>query len=460
MAECPCGSEIFSAPSGRGRPRKFCLPCGERKRELVPFEPRPPRPAPVPRVARVVEARVLKVRAAAERVVKARPVREVVAKIEEAPRVRTCRVCGETDPARGWVLSKGKPTRICRGCRTAQVGAQHRISREEARLARLSAPPALCGCGGPLARSPKTGRDKPRCAECKRVRNLAQLREKAVALRQVTQAGRVCASCPASLVGFHGTRLYCDACAAARFEERAVARLVRGARVCACGAPIAVGRMVCDPCILERRREKGRQYARRHAKALYERSKIRLAQKRGPRSCESCGADVGAHRKQFCSPCRAERKRAQRQAQYARRKSVGQHRRVFAAGTPEHAAYLGRLREWRAANPEYRREWVARGGEAVEAGKLAKKARKAKTKRRIAPSQIAWIFAAQKGRCAYCRDKLVTEGPRKYHLDHIIPIAAGGEHAASNLQAACFDCNVSKGAKDPVVFAQSRGLLL
>lgn len=73
------------------------------------------------------------------------------------------------------------------------------------------------------------------------------------------------------------------------------------------------------------------------------------------------------------------------------------------------------------------------------------------------PDDVKAILAAQKHRCAYCRADL-----RKvpYHVDHIVPLARGGSNARTNIQAACASCNRSKGAKDPIDFAQERGMLL
>jgi len=65
------------------------------------------------------------------------------------------------------------------------------------------------------------------------------------------------------------------------------------------------------------------------------------------------------------------------------------------------------------------------------------------------------LFKLQKGMCAVCKNKLT-----KYEIDHIIPLAKGGDHADSNLQLLCPSCNRSKAAKHPVDFMQERGYLL
>lgn len=66
------------------------------------------------------------------------------------------------------------------------------------------------------------------------------------------------------------------------------------------------------------------------------------------------------------------------------------------------------------------------------------------------------IRKLQKDKCAMCKCKLRGRG----ELDHIYPLSKGGSNFARNLQFLCITCNRSKGAKDPVLFAQSKGLLL
>jgi len=44
-------------------------------------------------------------------------------------------------------------------------------------------------------------------------------------------------------------------------------------------------------------------------------------------------------------------------------------------------------------------------------------------------------------RCAYCGKK-----PQRLTQDHVIPLARGGNHTASNIVPACLRCNVRKSA--------------
>lgn len=70
---------------------------------------------------------------------------------------------------------------------------------------------------------------------------------------------------------------------------------------------------------------------------------------------------------------------------------------------------------------------------------------------------IARIRALQKNRCAYCR---VDLRKIKSHVDHILPLAGGGDNSRSNLQILCKDCNLTKGIRHPVDFARLTGRLI
>lgn len=111
-----------------------------------------------------------------------------------------------------------------------------------------------------------------------------------------------------------------------------------------------------------------------------------------------------------------------------------------------------RHRETRAGNPE-RIVWEANYREKNRQKlRAAARARHYRKRKEI----LAELFDLQKGRCAYCREK-VSGRP---HIDHIMPKALGGSNDRSNLQLTCQTCNQSKCARHPIEFARSIGRLI
>lgn len=98
-------------------------------------------------------------------------------------------------------------------------------------------------------------------------------------------------------------------------------------------------------------------------------------------------------------------------------------------------------REWCKANPEYKRN--------ASAKRLA-------VPGVITPGWIPKLLELQRWTCIVCNKDLRFG----YHIDHIEPIARGGENTDYNLQALCPRCNLEKSDKDPIEFMQSRGFLL
>lgn len=136
-----------------------------------------------------------------------------------------------------------------------------------------------------------------------------------------------------------------------------------------------------------------------------------------------------------------------RRAQEQRKKNPEATRRQNAkrrSADPEAARQ--RVRVWFAKNPEKRR--------AYEANRRAK-LRSAGGK--LSPNIIETLMVLQRGRCACCKASLKEV---KANLDHIIPLALGGQNGDHNVQLLCQPCNNSKYSKHPVDFMQSRGFLL
>lgn len=58
------------------------------------------------------------------------------------------------------------------------------------------------------------------------------------------------------------------------------------------------------------------------------------------------------------------------------------------------------------------------------------------------------------GHCEYCG--LSQEGQEAtFHIDHIIPVAAGGQTVAENLALACVSCSLRKAARQTAIDPQS-----
>lgn len=53
-------------------------------------------------------------------------------------------------------------------------------------------------------------------------------------------------------------------------------------------------------------------------------------------------------------------------------------------------------------------------------------------------------------RCEYCKLSQIGQAAT-FHIDHVIPVVAGGETTPSNLALACVSCSLRKSARQTVV---------
>lgn len=122
--------------------------------------------------------------------------------------------------------------------------------------------------------------------------------------------------------------------------------------------------------------------------------------------------------------------------------------------------YAAQAKAWRLNNREKLRtlaaKWAKENLESRAAIKRNRRARIRNAEGTHTAQDISELYAAQKGRCAYCKVKVGD----KYHVDHIQPLFNGGGNGKDNLQICCPTCNLRKNAKDPIDFAQSLGLLI
>lgn len=56
------------------------------------------------------------------------------------------------------------------------------------------------------------------------------------------------------------------------------------------------------------------------------------------------------------------------------------------------------------------------------------------------------VIQRAKNRCEYCGISQLGQ-VATFHIDHVIPVAAGGETTADNLALACVSCSLRKGAR-------------
>lgn len=119
--------------------------------------------------------------------------------------------------------------------------------------------------------------------------------------------------------------------------------------------------------------------------------------------------------------------------------------------------------KWREANPERdkanRLAWNEANPDAARIKCNNYRARKRENGGVLSKGIRLKLFKLQNGMCPCCREKL-PKLARDQHLDHKMPITLGGANEDSNMQVLCATCNLSKGAKDPIDFMQSRGFLL
>lgn len=208
-------------------------------------------------------------------------------------------------------------------------------------------------------------------------------------------------------------------------------------------------------------------------KKEYRNKNLEESRKERTRFCAVCGNEFVARQTQidvghgiYCScECRAKGNTgAKRTAETKQRISDGQYmamangKLVHKSGI-DHPRWKGgekatirrriesgkaraSVNRYRANNPETVREWV-RKRKALKIGRLPR-------------GTVKSLLFMQKGKCAICSCFLGG----KYHLDHIKPLARGGEHTRLNVQLLCPSCNVKKWAKDPIDYMQEIGRLL
>lgn len=175
-------------------------------------------------------------------------------------------------------------------------------------------------------------------------------------------------------------------------------------------------------------------------------------------------------RRQVRAKCYA--KNREKNLAYAAEYREANSESIKAAATGKHAGYSAKYRQknyekclqmtqaWKDANREKHKAYCAAWTKANPLKNCLKehrrRARKAKAGGSLSVDIVETLMKLQRGRCACCGKKLNGE----YHIDHIVPLALGGENSDLNVQLLLPKCNWSKGAKDPITYMQKHGRLL
>ncbi|MCT7994112.1 HNH endonuclease [Laspinema olomoucense] len=65
------------------------------------------------------------------------------------------------------------------------------------------------------------------------------------------------------------------------------------------------------------------------------------------------------------------------------------------------------------------------------------------------------VIQRAKNRCEYCGISQLGQ-VATFHIDHVIPVMAGGETIPQNLALACVSCSLRKGARQAIEDPETR----
>lgn len=100
--------------------------------------------------------------------------------------------------------------------------------------------------------------------------------------------------------------------------------------------------------------------------------------------------------------------------------------------------------------------WRSKNRDIISLHRRRQKAIRRSVDGKFSIREIRNLKETQRSKCINCFSSIKD----KYHVDHIIPIKLGGTNNIENIQLLCPTCNLSKGAKDPIFWANENGRLL
>lgn len=174
-----------------------------------------------------------------------------------------------------------------------------------------------------------------------------------------------------------------------------------------------------------------------------QREHVRIHRARCARTCRACGASFTGSRGQLCSDICRRRFACERQRRYAAAKHTVVERECKACGTPFSSEYGRKLRVFcsKACAQRYQRR-VSHG---------VKRAR-THGARRIEQVDPRQVFIRDGWQCWICERPIDPSirhpHPMSASMDHVVPLAHGGDHTWANVKASHLICNVTRSADE------------
>jgi 5-methylcytosine-specific restriction endonuclease McrA len=156
---------------------------------------------------------------------------------------------------------------------------------------------------------------------------------------------------------------------------------------------------------------------------------------------------AASHKEQSAAYYRAYRASHREELAERDRRYAAEHREAIVAKQAEYyARHADEKRtaanEWRQAHPDLRAEYQRN-----------RRAKKRGANGTHTAQDVTAQLTRQHGKCYWCN----TTTRKNYHVDHVIPLAAGGSNHPENIVIACPTCNLTKGAKMPYEFIPATG---
>lgn len=214
----------------------------------------------------------------------------------------------------------------------------------------------------------------------------------------------------------------------------------------------------CVICVAARGKEnrdpeKEREYQRAYREANAERISAQKAERR-----INDRENVLARERAYYHANKERRKEARKESARRRKEKIDAYQRAYREKNLDTLKEAAKLRYRK--NPQIIIErsalWAKANPLAKRVQTIRRRARLRAADGRHTAAELQTLMQRQRNKCASCKDPL-KDG---FDVDHIVPLSKGGSNDILNIQLLCHSCNRSKGAKDPLEWAQANGRLL